>query len=192
MANLTGSNSAALCLVPADCSGVVTAGSPAVQLLPLRTFSGGVDLTTLTYGGGGSLNGLTILAGGLTVTFGTPANAAAVVTAINAVLTGAAALNGSNQLVLTAKLSGGTALPVLGIGQPLRRIYTSGCTIQNTDVTSAAWVGPAGVAGSTAATPGYYLAPNGGSVTLPAVDITTLWAWSAGAPVINWLGIDLS
>jgi len=68
---------------------------------------GTVDLTTLTYGGGGTLNGKTFIVtinGALyTTTFGSPANPAAVVSEINAVVGNSLASLSGNFLLLTVQ-----------------------------------------------------------------------------------------
>jgi glucose/arabinose dehydrogenase len=93
------------------------------------TAVGTVDLTTLTYGTGGSLNGTSFvvsdLFGPFTVTFATPASPSDVVSQINAGLVRAgllASLSLRNHLVVTAlsltqpfTIVGGNALPILGL-----------------------------------------------------------------------------
>lgn len=183
--------------VPADATGIIVAGNPAVQVRPVSTNTGTVDLTTLTFGGGGTVDGLTVVAGGITCTFVAPASAAAVASQLNAALgAGSASLDGGNHLVLAAGLAGGTALTALGLTVPSpTRVYQGGATFQNTDTVNGAWIGPAGTNGASVATttPGYYLAPNGGQVTYPPVDISELYVFaSAGGPKINWHGVDLA
>lgn len=92
---------------------------------------GTVDLNTLTYGGGGSVDGLTVTinhsAGGAhTATFVAPGNRGAIVTQLNAVFVSrgvTASIDGNNHLVFTGTDQGaaatiaisGTALVTLGI-----------------------------------------------------------------------------
>lgn len=92
-----------------------------------RTFGGSaaipvvgtVDLTTLTYGSGGTVDGHTVLAG-RTTTFSAPANAAAVVAQLVYTFgASAASLDGGNHLLFTGTLTGGTALTALGLAVPL-------------------------------------------------------------------------
>jgi hypothetical protein len=81
------------------------------------TVVGTVDLRTLSYGSGGSVDGLVLTLkhdGGsnLVVTFAAPANQGAIVTQINAVTVAGgitASINGFNQLVLQSSDQGGTA-----------------------------------------------------------------------------------
>lgn len=153
----------------------------------------GVTAAHTTNGTAGTLDGLTVIAGGVTCTFAPGANDAAIVSALNSAFgAGSAALSG-NFLALTAAVSGGTALTALGLVVPsVARVYQGGVTFQNTDTTNGAWIGPAGTSG-TGPSPGYYLAPNGGSVTYPAVDITSLYVFAGvGSPIINWHGLDLA
>lgn len=101
------------------------ASTPAVELAT-------VDLTTLTYGGSGTLNGLTLswtfngAASPLVVTFGAPANVAAVLAEINAVISGVATATQTtgHDLVITTLKKGlaatilsntGTANTAIGI-----------------------------------------------------------------------------
>jgi len=81
-----------------------TSGSHAVM-------RGTVDLSTLTYGGGGTVDTKTlkvsINGGGVqTVTFAAPANAGAIVSQINAVVAGLASLDSGNHLLLTVSTLG--------------------------------------------------------------------------------------
>lgn len=86
--------------------------------------TGTVDLSGIAYGGSGDLNGLTLIFtfnGGstpLTVTFGAPADLAAALVAINAVISAVATatVNGSSHLVVTTLLTGGTAQILVGAG----------------------------------------------------------------------------
>lgn len=154
----------------------------------------GVTAAHTTAGTAGTLDGLTVIASSITCTFSPGANDVAIVSALNSAFgTGSASLSG-NFLVLVATLSGGTALTALGLAVPssLKRVYQGGVTFQNTDPINGAWIGPAGISGA-GPVPGYYLAPNGGSVTYPPVDISTLYVFaSAGGPKINWHGVDLA
>ena len=110
-------------------TGVVVAAAPAGGFARVN---GTVDLNTLTYGGGGSLDGTALVlkhneGGDLTVNFVAPANRAAVIAQINAVtLTDiTASINGDNTLHLqtpdegTGKslrvAAGGSSLTVLGL-----------------------------------------------------------------------------
>ncbi len=78
---------------------------------------GTVDLRTLTYGSGGSVDGLVLVLkhnGGadLTVTFAAPGNQGAIVTQVNAVTVAGgitASINGFNQLVLMSNDQGASA-----------------------------------------------------------------------------------
>lgn len=94
-------------------SGVAIAGSSTGGH---ATLVGTVDLNTLTYGGGGTLDTLTAVfnidgGGDLTVTFAAPGNRAAVISQINAVLLAAAtaSIDGNNHLVVSSATTGGTS-----------------------------------------------------------------------------------
>ena len=142
---------AQLNVVLGDATGTVTGGVTAAQVLPYRTFIGSTLLSGLTYGSGGSVDTKTVTGtgatAGVTCTFAAPANAAAIVSQLNTAFgAGFAALGGvgNGYLVITGKLSGGTALAILGIVAPavIRRVYTVGVTFQNNDTTNGAWLGP--------------------------------------------------
>jgi hypothetical protein len=74
--------------------------------------------------------------------------------------------------------------------QSSSRVYTGGITVQNLDASTDAWIGPSGITGS-GSTPGWHLGP-GEKITLPPVDVSTLYAYSSGAPSLNWFGLDLA
>lgn len=84
---------------------------------------GTVDLNTLSYGAGGTLDTKTFIlnvdgTGDHTVTFAAPANRAAVVSQINAVLltAGTASIDGNNHLVVTSPTTGGTSTVLVKAG----------------------------------------------------------------------------
>lgn len=86
--------------------------------------TGTADLSGLTYGGGGDLNAKTLIftfngaSSPLTVTFGTPANEAAAIAEINAVISSVATAtsNSSHHLVVTTLALGLTAEILVGAG----------------------------------------------------------------------------
>lgn len=98
------------------------------------------DLTTLTFGASGTIDTDDLVFkvdGGAnqTVTFAAPANAAAVVTQINAVAAGVASLSPGNRLVLTSTTTGATSsiIVVSGTGSALTDLGLTAATYDTID-----------------------------------------------------------
>lgn len=126
----------------APSGGVVLKGGSAGGF---ATVIGTVDLRTLVYGGGGTVDGLVLVlkhngGGSLTVTFAAPGNQGAIVTQINAITVAGgitASIDGNNHLVLTSSAQGaGESIQVVsGTGGLLALL---GLPVALTTVTGAA------------------------------------------------------
>lgn len=71
-------------------------------------------------------------------------------------------------------------------------VYQGGVVFTNADPSNAIYLGLSGV-GASGANGGYWLSPNGGSISLGPVDISTIYLISAaGTPLLTWLGLGVS
>lgn len=162
------------------------------------TLTGSVDLTGLTYGGGGTLNGLTFVVkvnGGtnVTTTFGSPANAAAVVTAINAAMNSAgygssvASLSVANHLVLTSPVLGDTSSLLIVSGTAVTAL---GFTVSQTDTGESA-VAAVDDGNGDAVTPllrvvgADFTAAGAAAVVEGSVDITSVGLYGGGGTLLD-------
>ena len=65
--------------------------------------------------------------------------------------------------------------------------YTGGVTISNRDASLDVYLGVSGVD----STNGYILSP-GQSISLGIIDISTIYAYSIGSPIVTWLGLTVT
>ena len=64
-------------------------------------------------------------------------------------------------------------------------VYSGGVAIENTDAALLVYVGPAGVTAST----GKLLRPGGPPLAFGSIDLATIYIFSTGSPVVDWIGL---